>query len=53
MVPDQFAAAESEDGRTPDQACSLLLLLLAESRLTRHLSGSMLRRMEALPLPVG
>jgi hypothetical protein len=53
MVPDQFAAAESEDGRTPDQACSLLLLLLAESHLTRHLSGSMLRRMEALPLPVG
>jgi hypothetical protein len=52
MVPDQFAAAESEDGRTPDQACSLLLLLLAESHLTRHLSGSMLRRMEALPLPV-
>ena len=34
MVPDQFAAAESEDGRTPDQACSLLLLLLAESHLT-------------------
>jgi hypothetical protein len=24
-----------------------------ESRLTRHLSGIMLRRMEALPLPVG
>jgi hypothetical protein len=53
MVPDQFAAAESEDGRTPHQACPLLLLLLAESRLTRHLSGIMLRRMEALPLPVG
>jgi hypothetical protein len=28
-------------------------LLLAESHLTRRLFGSMLRRMEALPLPVG
>jgi hypothetical protein len=28
MVPDQFAAAESENGRTPDQACSLLLLFI-------------------------
>jgi hypothetical protein len=53
MVPDQFAAAESEDGRTPDQACSLLLLLLAESHLTRHLFERMLRRMVALPLPAG
>ena len=28
-------------------------LLLAESHLTRRLFGSMLRRMEALPLPAG
>ena len=28
-------------------------LLLAESQLTRRLFGSMLRRMEALPLPAG
>jgi hypothetical protein len=28
-------------------------LLLAESHLTWHLFGSMLRRMEGLPLPVG
>jgi hypothetical protein len=28
-------------------------LLLAEIHLTRHLFGSMLRRMEALPLPAG
>jgi len=27
--------------------------LLAESHLTRRLFGSMLRRMEALPLPAG
>ena len=28
-------------------------LLLAESHLTRRLFGSLLRRMEALPVPVG
>jgi hypothetical protein len=28
-------------------------LLLAESHLTRRLFGSMLRRMAALPLPIG
>jgi hypothetical protein len=28
-------------------------LLLADSHLTRHLFGSMLRRIEALPLPTG
>ena len=28
-------------------------LLLAESHLTRRLSGGMLRRMAALPLPTG
>lgn len=28
-------------------------LLLGESHLTRRLFGSMLRRMEALPLPAG
>jgi hypothetical protein len=28
-------------------------LLLAESQLTRRLFGSMLRQMEALPLPAG
>jgi hypothetical protein len=28
-------------------------LLLAESHLTRRLFGSMLRRMDALPLPIG
>jgi hypothetical protein len=28
-------------------------LLLAESHLTRHLFGSMVRRIEALPVPPG
>ena len=28
-------------------------LLLAESHLTRHLFGSMVRRIEALPVPAG
>jgi low temperature requirement protein LtrA len=47
---DQFAAMAGE-------ACLLLLfyywLWLAESHLTRRLFGSMLRRVEGLPLPAG
>ena len=39
-------------GRLIKQARSYWLLL-AESHLTRCLFGSMLRRMEALPLPAG
>ena len=53
MVPDQFAAKTGEMGGRLIKHARYYWLLLAESHLTRRLFGSMLRRMEGLPLPVG
>jgi hypothetical protein len=39
--------------RVRQNLARLLLLLLAESHLTRRLFGSMLRRIWALPVPTG
>ena len=40
-------------GRLVKHARYCWLLLLAESHLTRRLFGSMVRRIEALPVPAG
>jgi len=40
-------------GRLVKHARYYWLLLLAESHLTRRLFGSMVRRIEALPMPAG
>ena len=53
VVPDQFAAKTGEMGGRLIKHARYYWLLLAESHLTRRLFGSMLRRMEGLPLPVG
>ena len=54
VVADQLAAAVSEDWRSFDKACPLLLwLLLAESHLTRRLFGSMQHRIAMVAPPVG
>jgi len=52
VVLDELTATAGEDRRPVGKACPLLLLL-AESHLTRRLFGSMQRRIEALPVPGG
>jgi hypothetical protein len=52
LVVDQRAAAPCQEGRQLINA-RYYWLLLAESRLTRRLVGSMLRRIWALPVPTG
>ena len=49
----EFATQVDEDRRSAGQACSLLLLLLAEGHLNRRLFGDMLHRIWALPVPGG
>lgn len=48
-------AIASDDGGIPNPTAGARYywLLLAESHLTQRLFGSMLRRMEALPVPAG
>jgi hypothetical protein len=53
MVTNQLAAAVGEDRRTAHPTCALLLLLLAESHLTRRLFVGMLRKIAALSSPAG
>jgi hypothetical protein len=53
LVAHQCAAAPRQYRRTLGESRPLLLLLLAESHLTRRVFGSMLGRICALPVPTG
>jgi hypothetical protein len=55
LVADEFAAAagENETGGRLVKHARYYWLLLAESHLTRRLLGSMVERIEALPVPTG
>ena len=53
LVPDEFAAGGSGDGRKAGKTCPLLLALLGGEPSTRRLFGAIAGRIEALTLPAG
>ena len=53
LVADQLATTVGETGGRLVKHARYYWLMLAESHLTRRLFGSMVRRIEALPLPAG
>jgi hypothetical protein len=53
VVADQPAATVGEDRRSVGKACPLLLAIVGGEPPDAALFGSILRQIEALPLPVG